>query len=148
MIKLVSVVNNLVRTRVNGGWYDMVNPSHTLAFPQGHKLAGKVPNIEEVDVCFEGHLSQSDWLSTKAGKDGSISGKALLALATKVAEAKGNSATLVVEESKDYEIVAKKIDGKATNLRTTTTKYGDKLTFVTFRIPYVPEPVAGIQCDI
>lgn len=149
MLKIFSVLNNLVRIQINGRWEDLVEPRNPQAIQVG-KHQGKLPDINSVDICFDGHLSQSDWLSTKAGKDGSISGTALLALATKVADARSTSDVttrpLQVDENAVYQVVAKTIGGKSVTVRQATTKDGSKLSYVTFRIPKQASP--AVECEL
>ena len=124
MFNVFSVFNNPVRVLFNGEWHDKV---------EGGQV---VPDSENIDIQIEGHVSMEQFEQSDIHKNSGITGKALAALATKVAEGRGYTSNLsVVSDDSVYTVVAKKINGKPTLLRHSTNKRGQQVTFISLRLP-------------
>ena len=135
MFNVFSVFNNAVRVLFNGEWHDKTE-------------AGKVvPDTANIDIQIEGHINSSQFESSKLGSSGQITGKALAALATKVAEGRGFKSNLVIEsDDAVYTVVSKKIASKPVLLRHATNKQGQPVTYVSLR--YNKPQAPPVACDI
>tara|TARA_R100000808_G_C2105465_1_gene121219 strand:- start:242 stop:676 length:435 start_codon:yes stop_codon:yes gene_type:complete len=144
MIAIISLVNNAVRTLVNGSWTDkmtLVNNEQVKEF-----------NPKSIDIRFKGKLTSAELSTTKLFTNGYILGSELRAINAHIGASndKYNTDKLQLVDEAEYHIVAKATKGstRKSKFRTATFDNGDTVTFVTVAVPLEREPSVGVECSI
>ena len=143
-IAIISLVNNAVRTLVNGSWVDkltLVNNEQVKEF-----------NPRSVDIRFSGKLTSAELYTTKLFTNGFILGSELRTINESIGAGndKYNTNKLQLVDDGEYHIVAKQTKGstRKSKFRTATFDNGETVTFVTVAAPLEREPSVGGEVSI